>query len=460
LEAQKLLTETACAEKLIESMNLMGSIFDIDEIKIYSEKLAIAGKNAKTPEENLSIAIAYQTLYDLCMENELFDEAQNALNTALSFARKSKNKDTEEIIKMELKDFLNLKRQYLLALPFIQKLIKEPDDKVANLNVGKFYCFVLDKWEKGLLYLRNSADSQFSKAATIELTNPVDPQIMLQLGDIWWELSEDKNHKEYQTHLARRACFWYENALPSLESLDKLRVEKRIQTASLSIFKSSLELPKNCLIALSFDQDTISKRGSKVIIGNLSRNYINSVTAYDVTFKKISGNDSVAEFDGIKSRIEIKNPKEDLSKNFSLAMWLKSEEDKRRRNPYNKSYGAEGTITVEIDGSINFYFGSSGTDAEPYTSLNCPDAVISGKWTHIAIVRDDTRKNISIYLNGEKKAETTYDFVIKPSEKDILIGNGYAGGFKGQIDDFILSNNVFSEKEIKKLFRIGEKKFQ
>ncbi|HOK03663.1 MAG TPA: LamG domain-containing protein [Victivallales bacterium] len=458
-EAQKIFTEMADGENLVKSIELMAVTFSIDKIKIYFEKLMLAGRNTKTTDENLSIANAYKTLYDLCIEQLLFDDANNALNAALSFARKSKNKDLEEIIKAEQKDFLNLKRQYLLVLPSIQKLSKEPNNKNANLNVGKFYCFVFDKWEEGLLYLKNSDDEKFSKAATIELSNPVDPQIMLQLADLWWELSEDRNNKEYQIPLTKRACFWYENALSALEGLDKLRIEKRIQTAYTYIFKTNLEIPKDCIIALSFDQDTISRRGSRYIIRNLVGNAYNAI-AHDVSLKKISLKDSVVEFDGIKSQIEIKNPREDLSKDFTLAMWLKTEEDNRRRNPYNKSYGAEGTITIETDNSVNFYFGSSGTDAGPYTSINCPNAVINGKWSHIAIVRDSSRRNVSIYLNGEKKAEKVYDFVVKSSEKDILIGSGYAGAFKGQIDDFILVNRALTDKEIRRMFKAGERKFQ
>lgn len=306
---------------------------------------------------------------------------------------------------------------------------------------------------------KNSSDEKFADAASIELSEPQTAEIMLKLGDIWWELSENKLNKEFQMPLARKACYWYENALPLLESLDKLRIEKRIQIAALNIFKSSMSFPKDAILALSFDPDTVLKRGAKCSIRNLARAGYNAM-AYDVSFKKISDNDSVAEFDGVKSKIVIKNPKEDFAKNFTILMWLKSEDNGRRRNPYNKSYGGEGTITLEPNGTINFYFGSAGKDSEPYTSIGCPNAVMLGKWSHIAIVRDAVLKNVSIYLNGEKKAESPYEIQIKSSEKDILIGSGYAGFFKGQMDDFILSNTALSEKEIKKLFKAADKKFR
>jgi len=52
-----------------------------------------------------------------------------------------------------------------------------------------------------------------------------------KLADDWWNLAE-KEKDWTKAAVQSRAAHWYEQALPKLTGLDKVKVEKRLETAA------------------------------------------------------------------------------------------------------------------------------------------------------------------------------------------------------------------------------------
>ena len=70
---------------------------------------------------------------------------------------------------------------------------------------------------------------------------------------------------------------------------------------------------------------------------------------------KISG---ALSFDGSDDFVDLGNSSNlALTLNKSLSIWLKPTAFGNRRNPYNRSYGGTGALTIETgsDGLINYY---------------------------------------------------------------------------------------------------------
>jgi len=138
---------------------------------------------------------------------------------------------------------------------------------------------------------------------------------------------------------------------------------------------------------------------------------------------------------------------------MTLSMWIYPTSNTKRRNPWNKSYGGEGTITHEINGTLNFYWGTSGSNTAPYVSINSVQTISLNTWTHILVVRK-SNEFAKWYFNGVEVASRDEPYgTATASSSNIIIGNGYTGYYDGRIDDVRLYNHVLSLKEIQELSR-------
>ena len=60
-----------------------------------------------------------------------------------------------------------------------------PDDPKASLAAGRWYCFVVGDWEKGLPLLAQSSDAEMAKSAALDMKNPSVPAEQVTAGDGW-----------------------------------------------------------------------------------------------------------------------------------------------------------------------------------------------------------------------------------------------------------------------------------
>ncbi len=102
-----------------------------------------------------------------------------------------------------------------------------PGDPAANLSVGRFYCFLVGNWDKGLSPLAKSSDPVLKTAAASDLANPTDASAQFALAGVWWEAA--KTNPSAEKKLKQRACDWYRKSLPRLADLDKVLAEKRMK---------------------------------------------------------------------------------------------------------------------------------------------------------------------------------------------------------------------------------------
>ena len=137
----------------------------------------------------------------------------------------------------------------------------------------------------------------------------------------------------------------------------------------------------------------------------------------------------------------------------TIEMWIKPTVLGTRQNPFNKAYGGEGAITLEGDGTINYYYGTSGRSARPFQQLMTTTNISAGSWVHIAIVRDLSNPQggtLRWYINGVASGSATATYAAaKKSAEPVLIGKGYAGNFEGLIDEVRIWNRARSGSEIK-----------
>jgi hypothetical protein len=163
-------------------------------------------------------------------------------------------------------------------------------------------------------------------------------------------------------------------------------------------------------------------------------------------------------FDGVGSNyVSINNSSSlQITGNQTIEMWLYPTDFSIRRNPYNKAYGGEGTITQELNGELSYYYGTNGGNAPPYQKISSSTMLERNKWSHVVLVRNLTNMKLTWYINGVQTSTATASYVAAvASTSGVTIGSGYAGHYAGEIDEARIYNIALSPSEIQNHYLEG-----
>lgn len=155
-------------------------------------------------------------------------------------------------------------------------------------------------------------------------------------------------------------------------------------------------------------------------------------------------------FDGSSDYINCGNPAGlQITGDQTIEMWLFPYALDARRNPLAKAYAGEGTLTMETDGTINYYYGTGGGNNSPYQSFGTGSQINPNEWTHIAVVRDLSNMKLHWYINGILVNSVDAEFSFAQSGSNTFyIARGYVNDFKGQIDEVRVWNVARTSYEI------------
>ncbi|MBR9680946.1 MAG: LamG domain-containing protein [Candidatus Altiarchaeota archaeon] len=178
--------------------------------------------------------------------------------------------------------------------------------------------------------------------------------------------------------------------------------------------------------------------------------------------------DTAISFDGIDDYIEIPtSPEIELDQNLTLSFWIKPNNiGPTRINPIDKSYGGEFALTIETDGSLSYYHGTSRSSSTYYWSWIAlgVNKLQNGNWYFITITRDIESNEVKSYLGGLMEGQTTFSTdpnkIPSKSTFNMTIGDGYVSNFGGIIDEVMVWNRTLSDREVLILYRDFPEKTQ
>jgi hypothetical protein len=171
-------------------------------------------------------------------------------------------------------------------------------------------------------------------------------------------------------------------------------------------------------------------------------------------------------FDGVDDYVNLGNKQEiTLTKNMSLSIWLKPTAFGMRRNPYNKAWGGTGTFTLEVDGTLNYFYGITGGDTGTinvsYAAYNPTQLLLLNEWVHVILVRNLDSMKVSCFVRGILSSESTALFAeAVAGSGNASFGSGYENNFEGLLDDIRIYDRALSAVEVKALYELGENPVQ
>jgi hypothetical protein len=196
------------------------------------EKLdALSMLAAKAPSAHASPVLQSMlaVVRDL-IDSGKYDLATKALASAAGLARKAKDQNAAtEVSELQL-TVKELAKERKLIDSFEEKLTKSADDPIICLDAGKFFCFKIEDWAKGLPLLAKGKDADVTVIAQRDLAAKAEPGSIRAVADAWWDWAEEQPTTTREA-ARRRAASLYEQVVDSVAGLDKTKLEKRIATA-------------------------------------------------------------------------------------------------------------------------------------------------------------------------------------------------------------------------------------
>ncbi len=214
-------------------------------------------------------------------------------------------------------------------------------------------------------------------------------------------------------------------------------------------FKTNSNVPTQGLIAYYPFNGNANDQSGNGMNGTVSRAILTS--------DRFGNPNSAYSFNGIDNFIEIMNSSNVNLKpgGFTLVAWVNITDSNidntviaKHRYTYGTGYG----LGV-VNNQAHFYLDGGGANG-----IRTTESYADGNW-HMLVARYD-EKIQSIYVDGSLKVSqsTTYN---QTNNSNICIGNsvmnggGYAGYFKGKIDDIRIYNRALSDTEIQQLDHEG-----
>ena len=126
----------------------------------------------------------------------------------------------------------------------------------------------------------------------------------------------------------------------------------------------------------------------------------------------------------------------------TVSFWINtsSYSSPSRQNPFEQAYGGWGTMTIETNSRISWYFGSNGGNSSPYGGHQSSNLMSNGSWIKVTGVRDPTGYTYKWYKNGAYLSGSTYSSSYPViNTRTFTIGDGYVNPLKGKLDEFRVS---------------------
>jgi hypothetical protein len=211
--------------------------FQIDPLPMRLAVLDDLSKQSRTADlvndgSGTSALDEADSLVRQALDADRFDIAIPAQEALVTLAR-AKNEDRSELARRQQRagELEAARLLHQSAQRAVETLKTSPADPAANEAVGRYLCFVKDRWEAGLPFLAKAADIRLRGIASLETASDRSAASVLALADQYWELAA-KMKQPQRRGIQLRAVYCYELAGASLaNSLEKVKTQRRIEEA-------------------------------------------------------------------------------------------------------------------------------------------------------------------------------------------------------------------------------------
>jgi serine/threonine protein kinase len=258
-------TALAACQKLYDNYAICPFAWNAIQV----ETLIHTARSLHTAEEHRTFTEYCLRLGFRCMAMDDYAAAKKLADAALIAAQNSNDPFLVGQARFLQRDVEGGRKWFERIRKYAVKLGRNPTDREANLECGKYVCFAKNAWEVGIMYLTNGIDPSLKSVAEKESTRPSSTADRMALGDAWWDLAA-KSKGNDATNYLRRARHWYLNGLSAevdtaVKGQLRQRLQERIMKAPVEEGEIRLSINVEGGATLVLSDDEFSIRNSYVV---------------------------------------------------------------------------------------------------------------------------------------------------------------------------------------------------
>lgn len=228
-EARQLAIEAVDSRLALRLTERLTSQFEVSPWTLKADTMSKLTESAK-PVDRRAIADLVMEMAEQAMFDNEFEAAENQIELIVRLNRPRDRELAKAAIALG-KEIADGKKLWQSAEQAKQKLADAPDDADANYNLGRYLCFVEEKWDAGLPHLAKASAVALREIAAKDLQQPSDGKGRLAVADAWYDWGSKVSARD-RNGAWLRAQYWYTAALPGLADLDRTKAKRRIDEIS------------------------------------------------------------------------------------------------------------------------------------------------------------------------------------------------------------------------------------
>lgn len=457
LEARDKAIELANVDKCMAVLDRIEASFRVDHFDIRIGALSDTSKQVRFATEaiafvNCSISNAYSALLqgDVRSATQIVEVAESV--TPKGSSKKPQLLAALNSLKKEIDD-ISMEAEHVESLAVNAK--KNPGESKEYLKVlGRYECFVLNKWNDGLEKLSRSGDPALSVLASMDIADPSEAGDIILVADGWWNVADSLTGLRERV-VRERAAILYSKLRGKVTGLAEKKVESRLQQLGYAagVRKpwaiADLDRPAlvralanagifvNPSLALSFDSETVSQLGNNSVVRDVVATEKGALVhgANWIHDGVVGG---AFRFDGNDDWIEVPDTRLPEGNSARTVMfWFRAERVNQKIEPaffWGNPAPEDGCYLCFQAKSARVMVGNWSGRNEVASKRSFHD----GRWHHVCFVFDG--ESAEIYVDG--RSEVRIERRYKTQQHGAMtVGRGSTvvnDYFRGDMDEFVV----------------------
>lgn len=457
LEARDKAIELANVEKCMAVLDRIEASFRVDHLDLRIGALRDISKQVRFATEaiafvNYSISNAYSAILqgDVPSATRIVEIAESVTPKASS--KKPPLLAALSSLKKEIDD-ISREAEHVDTLAVDAR--KNPGQSKEYLKaVGRYECFVLNKWNDGLEKISQSGDAALSDLAAMDIADPSEADDIILVADGWWNVADGLTGLR-ELVVRERAALLYSKLRGKVTGLTEKKVESRLQqlghAAGIRASQKRTDLDRPPLVraladagisvsptlALSFDSETVSQLDSDPVVNDVvATERVAVVHGANWIHDGVVG--GAFRFDGSDDWIEVPDTRLPEGNSARTVMfWFRAERVNQKIEPtffWGNPVPEDGCYLCFQAKSAKVMVGNWDGRNEVVSKRSFHD----GRWHHVCLVFDGLIAEIYVDGRSEVRIERRYNTRLRGA---MTVGRGSTvvnDFFRGDMDEFVV----------------------
>ncbi len=227
--ARTLFIQAGDAVQALTAARLLEIEYDISRDQLLTTTIEALDLGSIIPEHRLIVTRTAAELADAATDALELERAEKLATIALQSGTKLRDAELRKQLTDKRNFIQKLLREWNTVKPSVEKLKNEPEDTAANLVAGKFYCFSVEDFYRGLPYLAASGEGPLAEAAKLDLTaQKGDAMNKYQAAQAWQKAEMKIVERDDKLAAQRRERWLLQQAAGSLAGIEQMEASKRL----------------------------------------------------------------------------------------------------------------------------------------------------------------------------------------------------------------------------------------